>query len=132
LGLHTGARRLTPREWDELSTAVFERDGWTCLAPQLDPEAGPCHDQSGRWFVTEEMRLNSFRPGRLIYVRRFLTLQHVQILGRTDNDLRFLLSLCWGHHLGNGEKGGRIWSKQKKAAEAQRRYLIDHYPEIAA
>jgi hypothetical protein len=111
---------------------VFERDGWTCLAPRLDPDAGPCHDQRGAVYDPVGLRIDSFRPGRLRYVRSFLTLQHVQILGRTENDLQHLLTLCSGHHLGTGEKRGRIWSKQKKAAVAQRRYLIDRYPEIAA
>lgn len=125
MGLHSAARRLTPEEWQELSALVFNRDGWVCLAPKLDPQAGVCRDREGRPF----RQMGPVNPRR---VREYLTLQHVQLGGKTDNDFKHLLSLCWGHHLGTGEKGGRIWSKQSAAARLQRKYLIDRYPEVAA
>jgi hypothetical protein len=125
MGLHTGARQLTREEWAALSNEVFNRDGWMCQAPWLDAEAGPCHDRDGRLF-RQMGACNSRR------VREYMTLQHVQINGRTENDAQHLLTLCWGHHLGNGEKGGRIWSKQKEPAQLQRDHLIKRYPELEA
>jgi hypothetical protein len=128
MGLHSGARRLSREEWEALSTAVFERDGWTCLAPTLDPEAGPCHDVNGLAVSPIELQLQK----RMSLVRMVLTLQHLQIAGTTEHDLQHLLTLCWGHHLGHGERGGRIWAKQKAAAQAQRDHLAKLYPELAA
>jgi hypothetical protein len=123
MGLHSGARRLSREEWEALSIAVFNRDDWCCLALRLDPNAGPCHNSEGQPF-----------EGRVIHnrVRDYLTLQHLQIAGTTEHDLQHLLTLCWGHHLGHGEKGGRIWAKQKAAAQAQRDHLAKLYPELAA
>jgi hypothetical protein len=128
MGLHTGARRLSPEEWGQLTLAVFTRDEWTCLAPRLDPDAGPCRDREGHVITPIEMDFQK----RSSLARRVLTLQHVQINGRTENDAQHLLTLCWGHHLGNGEKGGRIWSKQKEPAQLQRDHLIKRYPELEA
>lgn len=60
-----------------------------CVAPTLDPlGSGPC---SGR-----------------------LTLDHVKdqaMMGkRAPSDEQHLVTLCAKHHLGEGDKGGRIWA----------------------
>lgn len=106
-------------EWAELSELVFNRDGWTCLAPKLDMRAGPCHDKYGTlidWTIVRFVRLSH-------RVRQYLTLQHLQLDGKTEHDAGHLLTLCWGHHLGAGERGGRIWAKEKEALVRQRDYL---------
>jgi hypothetical protein len=127
MGLHTGARQLTREEWGRPQLAVFNETAGPVWP--LGSTLTPGRATTARPAVSIEMdfqkRSSLARPG-------VLTLQHVQINGRTENDAQHLLTLCWGHHLGNGEKGGRIWSKQKKPAEPSADHLINRYPEIEA
>jgi len=81
--------------------AVLRRDGYRCMAPVLDENAGPCHDQWGR----------EVRPGAI----NALTVDHVgegRMGKAAKSDADHLVALCWGHHLGSGEHGfgGSIWA----------------------
>ena len=49
---------------------------------------------------------------------RDLTLEHVSDSGmmgkRAPDDEQHCVALCWGHHLGAGERGGYIWALASK------------------
>lgn len=73
---------------------VLQRDGWRCLAPVLDRDAGPCMD---RWRNRPVVGSHAYREA--------LTLDHVQSGGgrmgrRAPSDPAHLVTLCWHHHLG--------------------------------
>lgn len=61
-----------------------------CVAPMLDPlESGPC---SGRLTLDHVHRVQGGMMGK-----------------RAPSDPEHLVVLCALHHLGEGDKGGRIW-----------------------
>jgi hypothetical protein len=78
----------------EIAGATFRRDEFTCLAPRLDPECGPC---SGH-----------------------LTVEHVREHAATgaprapSKTTRWLATLCQGH-TEPGMKAGRVWNLSHKA-----------------
>jgi hypothetical protein len=104
---------------DKVAEAVARRDFYQCVAPRLD-QVGWCHDKWGnlitRW------------PDRRIDADK-VTFAHVkeadeQAMGsRAKSDTDHLLLLCWGHHLGSGERGGYCWGTSRPGLEKQRGYL---------
>lgn len=76
---------------------VLTRDGWKCLAPELDANAGPCRD---RWGYPIMRAMGSD-----------LTLDHVKdqprMGKRAPSDPEHLVTLCWGHHLGGWATANR-------------------------
>jgi hypothetical protein len=95
--LRARAHRVTPDE-RAAYLAVELRDAG-CVAPRLDPEAGPC---SGR-----------------------LTRQHVKDGpgGPRITDEAHLVMLCEHHHIWSG------WATSKAALALQRAYLASLHPE---
>lgn len=95
--LRSRAHRVTTDERAEYDF-VMERDAG-CVAPRLDPEAGPC---SGR-----------------------LTRQHVKAGPGAPRvtDRAHLVILCEHHHIWSG------WATSKAALMLQRMYLALMYPE---
>jgi hypothetical protein len=91
-----------PPEWrvaPELAEYVLNRDGG-CIAPRVDPKAGPC---SGR-----------------------VTLDHVKtslrMAERAPSDKHHLVSVCEGHSE-NGAKAGHQWNTASR--ELERKWLLD-------
>lgn len=94
----------------DLRTEVLARDGG-CVAPLLDPDAGPCRNRWG--YVTplpQEWDLE------MDYVRRGHHGAHHQLAA--DH-----ITLCPGHHRGTGAQGGRIWASQPQNRVLARAYL---------
>lgn len=90
----------------QVRAVVFSRDGG-CVAPRLDPEAGPCYDQWGE-------PLGSAYDLEMDYVRRgALGTRHV----RADDHV----ALCAGHHRGTGPSRGAVWATSHR--EELRAYL---------
>jgi hypothetical protein len=92
----------------EMREAVILRDG-RCMAPVLDPDAGPCHDQWGyapRFLHLHELEADYVRRGA-IGGRHELPADHV--------------ALCPGHHRGTGPSGGHVWATSHR--EEMREYL---------
>lgn len=79
----------------ELRDEVFAMDGWRCVAPRLDPDAGVCRNRWGDSVIA---------TGRMPVTA--LTLDHVKdapMMGkRAPSDVRHLVTLCAGHHLLSG------------------------------
>lgn len=101
-----GAPLITEAQdgWEALRAAVFSRDGG-CMAPRLDPHAGPC---GGR-----------------------LTLDHVQhqmMFGRrAPHDEAHLVAECERHHI--WAQSGVNWATSHRPL--LREYLRGLYPEVA-
>lgn len=103
----------------DIVQSVLERDDYRCIAPQLDGQAGWCHDKWGsvitRW-------PNYLDPNKL-------TIAHIKERGgqamgvKAKDDPEHLVLLCWGHHEGNGEKAGECWGTKACNLERMRRYL---------
>ena len=100
--------RRVPSPVASMRTAVILRDGG-CMAPTLDPEAGPCFDGWGD-------PLRNAWDVEIDYIERGATGdRHVLA---TDH-----VSLCAGHHRGTGPQAGRIWAKGHGRREMLRAYL---------
>jgi hypothetical protein len=85
----------------EMRMAVFLRDG-ACLAPRLDPDAGPCRDKWGHRLHGAASYLSP-EVGEADYVRRdALAARHV-----LPEDCVWL---CPGHHRGTGATAGYVWA----------------------
>jgi len=95
--LRTHAHRVTPPE-RAIYLEVEVRDRG-CVAPRLDPEAGPCQGRLTRQHVRQH-------PGE-----RRVTAVHR------------LVMLCEHHHLWSG------WATSKRGLERQRDYLRSLYPD---
>jgi len=92
-------------------TLVMLRDQG-CIAPRLDPEAGPCYGKWGdrmepphRWDDLEADYIEVGAHGP----RHLLAKDHV--------------ALCPGHHRGTGPQAGAVWAKRKGRRAALRAYL---------
>lgn len=128
------AVELSATEWHVLRMVVFERDGWRCLAPVLDPNAGTCVNKWGENFDGQW-----HYPDRPANIGRYLTLQHIwpfvgSVKGKKPPDaVEYLLTLCWGHHVrGIPGTGGAIWGTNSDNLEKQRKYLRDRYSQLEA
>lgn len=86
-----------------VAVTVALRDGG-CLAPLVDPQAGPCYDTWGRLMPRTAME----RCER----------DHWDWRGRGKNRAKAtadqVAMLCPGHHRGAGPNGGRIWASRSK------------------
>jgi len=79
-----------------------------CIAPMLDPlDSGPC---SGRLTLDHLHRHAGGTKGK-----------------RAPSDPEHLVTLCALHHLGEGDKGGRIWATANRTLV--RAYLTAIYGE---
>lgn len=106
---------------------VYQRDGG-CIAPRLDPNAGPCHNRWGR-FVSVEAQLmiiwaNGFHARRAR--AETLTLDHVPRFhgSKRISTPRWMVTACWGHGV-NNSPGGSVWVTGHR--DLERKYLADHY-----
>lgn len=81
-----------------VAATVLRRDRG-CVAPLVDPLAGPCHNQWGRIMTRTEVGL--------------CERDHIEGRNRAKvDDAREIVMICPGHHRGAGEqgKGGAVWS----------------------
>lgn len=86
---------------------VIQRDG-QCMAPVLDPEAGPCRNGWGQVGPVKIYELEAdYVRFRAHGKRHELPIDHV--------------ALCPGHHRGTGAQGGHIWATSHR--EMERAYL---------
>lgn len=92
-------------------TLVMLRDQG-CVAPVLDPDAGPCYGKWGdpldwpqRWDDLEADYIERGAHGP----RHVLAKDHV--------------ALCPGHHRGMGPQAGRVWAKEAGRRDTLRAYL---------
>lgn len=99
----------------ELWERVYQRDEGRCVAPLLDPTAGPCTDHWGN-----PIRKNSLRQ----YPRQTLTFAHIKMApgGPRVDDERHGVMACWGHHV-----FGSMWITSKPALGKVRAYLRRKY-----
>lgn len=101
--------KLDPLELSRLRVRVFERDGWRCLAPELDPDAGPC---------------GLLRPGDRLNNTTNLTYEHVSKFSakgrKADDREEEGLTLCRWHNVGP-------WASSHRHEE--RVHLAKLYPE---
>lgn len=101
--------RLSAEEMRQLRQRVFARDGSECLAPMLDPDAGPC---------------GLLRPGDFYIHPEELTYEHVPRFSgvgvRADDRIEEALTLCRWHNAGG-------WANSHRHEE--RRHLAVLYPE---
>jgi hypothetical protein len=83
---------------------VLRRDGYKCVAPRLDPEAGPCRD---RW----DQPITFWRgkdPGPYRLEMNHVKDTGMLMMGRkAPTDVDHLVSLCPWHH--RGTKAGSNW-----------------------
>lgn len=124
---------LTELEWDLLSTLVFNRDEWRCMAGVLDPKAHPkCYD---KWGYPFSVNVDVRNPRR---TRQYLTLDHVHLHAggtkgkKAPNLAHHLISVCWGAHEGRGPLHGYQWSTSQRGREIAREYLLNKHPEAAS
>lgn len=89
---------------------VYRRDGG-CIAPLVDPNAGPCRTRWGR--VCDRTYRQAF------------TLDHVppSAGGTRVSRPRWMVTVCWGHHVITH------WATSHRPAE--REYLRKKYPDEA-
>jgi hypothetical protein len=103
-----------------MAEQIARRDGYRCVAPEIDRDSGWCRDRWGNV-------ITHWPADRLDPVK--ITIAHVkdadgQSVGlRAPSDFTHLLLLCWGHHEGAGMKGGYCWGTSREALDKQRRYL---------
>lgn len=76
-----------------------------CIAPMLDPQAGPCFGRTTLEHVKEALRMGV----------------------RAESDPQHLVSLCAGH-TEPGMKSGRCWNTTKENRAKVRDYLAPQYP----
>lgn len=90
---------------------VFVLDEFRCVAPLIDPDAGPCRDFNGYVIA----RLGPMRPDGELTVEH-VTPGYGRLGRRADNVLSEMTTLCWGHHQGHGVtgSGGSIWALAHK------------------
>lgn len=102
----------------EVRLIVFGRDGG-CVAPLLDPDAGPCYDAWGhRLRYAEGAR--AMRDLEIDYIR------HARLRRHYDPEAHVMV--CPGHHRGTGPNAGRQWSTANRPLI--RRYLAAKHPEV--
>jgi hypothetical protein len=87
----------------ETAKAVFEIDG-KCIAPKVDPDAGPCSDKSTLDHVHDEHGVGK---------------------RRAPSDIWHLVAVCEGHSE-RGAKAGHIWNVSHR--ELERQWLMEHRP----
>lgn len=98
---------VTNAEWQ----AVIDRDK-QCIAPLLDPDAGPCRDRWGRVVPATSLRA--------------ATVDHVPPYPGAPriSTRRWMARICWGHGVhGHWETAHR---------DAERAHLEQSYPEPEA
>jgi hypothetical protein len=100
--------------------AVLRRDGYRCLAPQLDGRAGWCRDAWG--FPITRWRGHDMGPA---YVQMSHTKDEGELVmgQKAPTDPRHLISLCPFHH--TGTKVGSNWEAANRWKI--RRHLEDIY-----
>jgi len=81
---------------------VLTRDGG-CVAPRLDPAAGPCYDQWG------------FAPRMLHLDELEADYQKLTARGERHELAEDHVALCPGHHRGTGPNRGRVWATANRA-----------------
>ena len=79
-----------------MRAAVLIRDGG-CVAPKLDPAAGPCYDRWGYLVI------HPLADVEADYVRHGARGPRHAFAG--DH-----VTLCPGHHRGTGPQAGRVWA----------------------
>jgi hypothetical protein len=88
----------------QVKAIVLQRDGYHCIAPDIDGKAGWCRDAFG----TPITRWGSRDPGPM-----YLQMSHTKdadglAMGKkAESDPRHLVSLCPFHH--TGTSGGSNW-----------------------
>jgi hypothetical protein len=92
--------------------AVFLRD-MGCVAPRIDPDAGPCRDVWGM-----KAPAHPLAGMELDYVRRGSSDRHH--VSERDH-----VTLCPGHHRGTGAQAGATWATSHR--EELRAYLDRFY-----
>jgi hypothetical protein len=97
---------------------AFARDGFQCMAPLLDAQAGPCYDGAGRWFSGYDPTGYRLEADR---VRDEATAGKAP----SHEDPTRLVTLCAGHHRGTGPNGGRQWGPANR--DKERGWLRRHY-----
>lgn len=103
---------------------VLRRDGYRCIAPQLDPKAGGCRDAFGN-VITKTFRGD---PGP-----KFLQMSHTKDEGelsmsmKAPTDPQHLVTLCPFHH--TGTKAGSNWEAVNR--DGIRRHLSQLYDQRA-
>lgn len=106
---------------------VYRRDKG-CIAPRLDPNAGPCRTRWGRPVSLETQYTLIFGSGFQHRKMRAetLTLDHVpRFLGsKRISTPRWMVTACWGHGVSNGP-GGTVWVTAHR--DLERKWLADHY-----
>ena len=82
---------------------MFERDNWTCVAPRLDPAAGPCYNKWGETFSGTDLTGGHLEADRI---------RDDASMGAAPShqDPTRMVCLCPGHHRGVGPQGGRQWA----------------------
>jgi hypothetical protein len=83
----------------EVAQHVFKRDGG-CIAPQVDPNSGPCSGRITLDHVKWELRLGK----------------------RADSIAMCLVSVCEGHSE-NGAKAGHQWNTANR--DLERKWIMD-------
>lgn len=102
----------------DVRAEVLELDGFRCLAPQLDRNAGWCKDRWGHLIT----RWTGRDPGG-----DKLELHHVkeankQMMGRkAPTDIHHLIPLCPWHH--QGLEAGACWATKRENLALMRRHL---------
>lgn len=99
---------------EEVRDEVYRRDGG-CVAPRIDPEAGPCYDRWGKHIISTKV---GWTQGEMDYVR--LGSRHPRHQDPSDH-----LWLCPGHHQGRGPSSGYVWATSHR--KEQREYLENYY-----
>ena len=109
-----GATRIPPN----VRAQVLLRDGYRCVAPELDREAGWCRDAWGNLIT----RWSGRDPGP-----EKLTLHHVkdadkQMMGKkAPTNPAHLTAICPGHH--TATDAGACWATSRENRARIRAYL---------
>jgi hypothetical protein len=91
-----------------MRSVVIHRDGGRCVAPLIDPDAGPCYDRWGDPPKPYDVEIDYIERGASA-PRHVLASDHA--------------SLCAGHHRGMGPQAGRVWALQSGRREQLREWL---------
>ena len=90
---------------EQMRIEVLVRDGG-CVAPRIDPDAGPCYDEWG--YVLTVRAHPSMNDLEADYVRHGATGARHVLAG--DH-----VALCAGHHRGAGPTAGYVWATAHRA-----------------
>lgn len=88
-------------------TDVMAADGG-CMAPVLDPDAGPCRDYMGE---AREARMTDPRGLEVDRIRDFPAMGKAP----SHEDRTRMVALCPGHHRGVGSQAGHQWATSHRA-----------------